>query len=27
MFSSIQLWTTIVALILAPLFFGSVDLF
>ena len=27
MFSSIQLWTTVVALILAPLFFGSVDLF
>jgi len=27
MFSSIQLWTTIAALILAPLFFGSVDLF
>ena len=27
MFSSIQLWTTIVVLILAPLFFGSVDLF
>jgi O-antigen ligase len=27
MFGSIQLWTTIVALILAPLFFGSVDLF
>lgn len=26
-FSSIQLWTTIVVLILAPLFFGSVDLF
>ncbi len=26
-FSSIQLWTTIVALVLAPLFFGSVDLF
>ena len=26
-FRSIQLWTTIVALILAPLFFGSVDLF
>jgi O-antigen ligase len=26
MFSSIQLWTTIVVLILAPLFFGSVDL-
>src|SRR5882724_1664130 len=25
--SSIQLWTTIVVLILAPLFFGSVDLF
>ena len=25
-FSSIQLWTTIVVLILAPLFFGSVDL-
>jgi O-antigen ligase len=27
MFSSIQLWTTIVVLVLAPLFFGSVDLF
>jgi len=27
MFSSIQLWTTVVALILAPLFFGSIDLF
>jgi len=27
MFSSIQLWTTIIALVLAPLFFGSVDLF
>jgi O-antigen ligase len=27
MLRSIQLWTTIVALILAPLFFGSVDLF
>src|SRR6266852_5237929 len=27
MFSSIQLWTTVVALVLAPLFFGSVDLF
>jgi O-antigen ligase len=27
MFGSIQLWTTIGALILAPLFFGSVDLF
>ena len=27
MLSSIQLWTTIVVLILAPLFFGSVDLF
>src|SRR6267378_5105822 len=27
MLSSIQLWTAIVALILAPLFFGSVDLF
>src|SRR6266849_5024758 len=27
MVSSIQLWTTIVVLILAPLFFGSVDLF
>src|SRR6266702_2891487 len=27
MFSSIQLWTTVVALILAPLFFCSVDLF
>ena len=27
MFSSIQLWTTVVVLILAPLFFGSVDLF
>jgi O-antigen ligase len=27
MFSSIQLWTTIVVLILAPLFFGAVDLF
>jgi O-antigen ligase len=26
-FSSIQLWTTIVVLVLAPLFFGSVDLF
>src|SRR6266576_2794105 len=26
MFSSIQLWTTVVALILAPLFFGSMDL-
>src|SRR6202048_1732564 len=26
-FSPIQLWTTIVVLILAPLFFGSVDLF
>jgi O-antigen ligase len=26
-FSSVQLWTTIAALILAPLFFGSVDLF
>jgi O-antigen ligase len=26
-FSSIQLWTTIVVMILAPLFFGSVDLF
>jgi O-antigen ligase len=27
MFSSIQLWMTIVVLVLAPLFFGSVDLF
>src|SRR5260370_27313997 len=27
MFSSIQFWMTIAALILAPLFFGSVDLF
>src|SRR3984893_10052981 len=27
MFSSIQLWTTIVVLILSPLFFGSFDLF
>jgi O-antigen ligase len=27
MLSSLQLWTAIVALILAPLFFGSVDLF
>jgi O-antigen ligase len=27
MFMSIQLWTTIVVLVLAPLFFGSVDLF
>jgi O-antigen ligase len=27
MFSSIQLWTTVVSLVLAPLFFGSVDLF
>jgi O-antigen ligase len=27
MVSSIQLWTTIVVLILAPLFFGSIDLF
>jgi O-antigen ligase len=27
MLSSIQLWTAIVALVLAPLFFGSVDLF
>jgi O-antigen ligase len=27
MLSSIQLWTTIVVLVLAPLFFGSVDLF
>jgi O-Antigen ligase. len=26
-FKSIQLWTTIVVLVLAPLFFGSVDLF
>jgi O-antigen ligase len=26
-FNSIQLWTTIVVLVLAPLFFGSVDLF
>src|ERR1700704_3966463 len=26
-FSSIQFWTTIVVLVLAPLFFGSVDLF
>jgi O-antigen ligase len=26
-FSSIQLWTTVIVLILAPLFFGSVDLF
>jgi O-antigen ligase len=26
-FGSIQLWTTIVVLVLAPLFFGSVDLF
>ena len=24
---SVQLWTTIAALVLAPLFFGSVDLF
>jgi O-antigen ligase len=27
MFSSIQFWTTVVVLVLAPLFFGSVDLF
>src|SRR6267143_1654500 len=27
MFSSIQLWATIVVPVLAPLFFGSVDLF
>ena len=27
MFRSVQLWTTIAALVLAPLFFGSVDLF
>jgi len=27
MFSSIQLWLVIVVLVLAPLFFGSVDLF
>src|SRR6266516_1502348 len=26
-FRSVQLWTTIVVLVLAPLFFGSVDLF
>jgi O-antigen ligase len=26
-FASVQLWTTIVVLVLAPLFFGSVDLF
>jgi O-antigen ligase len=26
-FSSIQLWTTMVVLVLAPLFFGSIDLF